>query len=391
MPKKRGHILIVDDNPKNIQVLAAILSENNYDFEYAKNGVQALNWLDEEKFDLVLLDVMMPEMDGFETCQRLRAKENLRDLPVLFLTARTDSESLLKGFAIGGQDYISKPFHTDELIARCQTHIELKNRRAELQQLNQWLQDQILKQSKDLEEANQRILDASLKLDDMDEAKVEFLQIISHEIRTPLNHIVGFNAILQEMELDESSSKFLGYINQSIQRLEEFSYKALDITQIRAMGIKVLKRTEIDLLQTITTLFQEFENQEIVKRFSITNDLNLPVKIEADESFVKKAIQSIISNSLEHCGDCGRLVFSVTQNDQETIISVKDNGPGFSEKALERLFKPIAPGVKHIDTANVGLGLYFVHLIMQAHGGSVKAGNNDDQGAWVELIFKGVS
>ena len=118
-------ILIVDDVVDNIQVAMNILKEDNYNFSFAKNGKDALTLLHENHFDLVLLDVMMPEIDGFEVCRKIKEDENLNSIPVIFLTAKVDTDSIVKGFEVGGVDYITKPFHPSELLARVRTHLEL--------------------------------------------------------------------------------------------------------------------------------------------------------------------------------------------------------------------------------------------------------------------------
>lgn len=123
---RRFKILIVDDAPKNIQVIANLLGEENYDISYATNGRQALGHIEETEFDLVLLDVMMPEMNGYEVCKKIKNGKQHRDLPVIFITARTDQESIIEAFEAGGQDYITKPFNSTELMARVKTHLKLK-------------------------------------------------------------------------------------------------------------------------------------------------------------------------------------------------------------------------------------------------------------------------
>ncbi|HED34230.1 MAG TPA: response regulator [Gammaproteobacteria bacterium] len=124
---KRFNILIVDDAPKNIQVVANILGDKRYDISYATNGRQALGLIEENKFDMVLLDVMMPEMDGYEVCREIKKNSFQNDMPVIFITAKTDKESLVEGFDSGGQDYITKPFNASELMVRVETHLKLKD------------------------------------------------------------------------------------------------------------------------------------------------------------------------------------------------------------------------------------------------------------------------
>ncbi|GAB6096847.1 hypothetical protein JCM14469_31000 [Desulfatiferula olefinivorans] len=125
-PETPFSILIVDDEPKNIQLLGSLLRERNYRVEFALNGAKALAWLDEKPFDLVLLDIMMPDMDGYEVCRRIKDNLTIRHIPVIFLTAKTETEDIVKGFEAGGADYITKPFKTPELLARVKVHVEMK-------------------------------------------------------------------------------------------------------------------------------------------------------------------------------------------------------------------------------------------------------------------------
>ncbi len=124
--KKKMTILVVDDNPQNLQFVANLLSGEGYEIALAQNGLQALDYLKENKPDLILLDVMMPDMDGFQVCAKLKADMTLTQIPVIFLTARTEIENIVKGFEAGGIDYITKPFNSTELLARVKTHIELR-------------------------------------------------------------------------------------------------------------------------------------------------------------------------------------------------------------------------------------------------------------------------
>ena len=128
----KAKILIVDDNLKNISVLGQLLRELNYSSEFALSGKEALNWLSKEKFDLVLLDVVMPDMDGYEVCERIKSLEILKHIPIIFITIKNDIDSTVKGFEKGAVDYINKPFNSDELSARISTQIELKKSRDQL-------------------------------------------------------------------------------------------------------------------------------------------------------------------------------------------------------------------------------------------------------------------
>ncbi|MCG8569719.1 MAG: response regulator [Spirochaetes bacterium] len=126
-------VLMVDDNPKNLQVLGQILAQEGYEIIAAMNGIQALEALQELKPDLILLDIMMPDMNGFEVCEKIKQVEDIRDLPVIFLTAKVETEDIVRGFNVGAVDYVTKPFNREELLARVRTHLELKNARERLE------------------------------------------------------------------------------------------------------------------------------------------------------------------------------------------------------------------------------------------------------------------
>ncbi|OIQ27576.1 MAG: hypothetical protein BM564_12450 [Bacteroidetes bacterium MedPE-SWsnd-G2] len=152
-----SNILIVDDNPRNLQVLGNILKNEDYTIEFALNGTSAITWVGEKDFDLILLDVMMPEMDGFEVCKVIRSQFVTKDVPIIFLTAKTDRESVIKGFEIGGQDYISKPFDAKELLVRVKTHIDLKKSKQALKELNRDLESKVKSRTQELATSNEAL------------------------------------------------------------------------------------------------------------------------------------------------------------------------------------------------------------------------------------------
>lgn len=133
MDKNNYKILIVDDTPENVQVLGRILSDENFELIIAVNGLDALKAVDKVKPDLILLDILMPKLDGFETCKKLKASELTKDIPIIFLTAKVEPEDVSRGFELGAVDYIAKPFNIPELIARVNTHLEIKNLRNNLE------------------------------------------------------------------------------------------------------------------------------------------------------------------------------------------------------------------------------------------------------------------
>jgi DNA-binding response OmpR family regulator len=136
-------ILIVDDNPQNLQVLGNLLQKEKYRIEFAVNGEATLEWLKNNRFDLILLDINMPGMNGFEVCKRIRSDKKLNDIPIIFLSAESERESILKGFEVGAQDFVIKPFDSRELLARVKTQLDLKSKTEKLEKINDWLSNKI--------------------------------------------------------------------------------------------------------------------------------------------------------------------------------------------------------------------------------------------------------
>jgi DNA-binding response OmpR family regulator len=196
--EKGARVLIVDDTIQNIQVLGTVLREENYQINVAQNGLQALDVVTKVTPDIILLDVMMPELDGFETCKRLKADAATRDIPVIFLTAKVETEDIVHGFELGAVDYVTKPFNATELLARVHTHLEVQRLRRELQSYNEQLEQkvdertaevraahaQLQQQVKELE-GRDRLSSAQMSVGSTDEASEEILSVVSEVLEVP--------------------------------------------------------------------------------------------------------------------------------------------------------------------------------------------------------------
>ena len=199
---KKFKILIVDDQPNNLKLFQQILGET-YELKFARDGTNALIATDKHKPDLILLDIMMPEMDGYEVCRRLKENKQNTHIPVIFVTALDTVEDESKGFQLGCADYITKPISSPIVLARVQTHLELHKARKKLETVNQNLIITVDEKTAEIREQNKKLLTLNKQLTREKEKalasarlKTEFLEQISHEIRTPLNHIVGMSQLL---------------------------------------------------------------------------------------------------------------------------------------------------------------------------------------------------
>jgi DNA-binding response OmpR family regulator len=184
-------ILIVDDNPQNLQVLANLLLEEKYEIEFAINGEATLDWLKNRQFDIILLDINMPGMNGFEVCKRIRADKETHDIPVIFLSAESERESILKGFEVGAQDFVIKPFDSRELLARVKTQLDLKSKTEKLEKVNEWLGKKIdtwIKVSLN-KPRNVEPVDLVAKLEEFDNNQNFVLKDICLELNTSIMEI----------------------------------------------------------------------------------------------------------------------------------------------------------------------------------------------------------
>src|SRR6266849_9458862 len=224
--------MVVDDQPENLNLLEDMLGQRGYLVRSFPRGRLALAAASQNPPDLILLDINMPEMNGYEVCERLKGDEKLAGIPVIFLSALNEIEDKVKAFRSGGVDYISKPFQIDEVQARVETHTRLHRLRRALQAQKDHLEDTVAARTRELTEAHAR-------LTILDRAKTEFLNLISHELRTPLAGLIGVgDLILSELESGAPGSELRDLFEQSRRRILSVVDDALLMTQIHVEGEK---------------------------------------------------------------------------------------------------------------------------------------------------------
>jgi two-component system sensor histidine kinase/response regulator len=372
-------LLIVDDLPKNIQVLGKLLSGPNRQIAYALSGSEALKLTSENIFDLILLDIMMPGMDGFEVCAKLKKEKKTADIPIIFLTAKTEAEEIVKGFECGANDYITKPFNASELQARVTTQLELIRNKRQLQELNQSLEEKVAHRTLELQQANKQLAQ-------LEKAKSDFLTIISHELRTPLNGIIGITSLLKQSIADEEQKEYLDYLNTSSERLVRFAETALLITSLQ-FNNQQIELFDIDLENLFEMVVYELQSsldeKEIKVEINISKDARI---VKADADLLQKSICILIENAISHLPTGGKIWLSSSLENHSICLEVRDDGKGFSEEVFSRLRNFLRQ--EHITIEQgFGLSLAAVKLIIRAHNGNVILKNADEGGAVVQLHF----
>ncbi|OFX83817.1 MAG: hypothetical protein A2W99_02985 [Bacteroidetes bacterium GWF2_33_16] len=385
MGDRKFKILIVDDNPQNLQVLGNILEKNDYHVEYAQSGSEALEWIKNEFFDLILLDVMMPEMDGFETCGKIRKNVDYNDVPIIFLTAKTDKSSTVKGLELNAQDYISKPFDTAELTARIKTHIELKSSKDKLKNVNIWLEEKVNEKTIELVAANKKLNESLDELKKMDKMKNHFLHLTSNEIRTPLTGIVGTLNLLKNQEAASTLKDLIDLLEKSIVRLESFAKKAILTTELSSKSY-VLDSKEINLKELIQFCILEFNDEIFNKNININEVFDPEILISGDKDLFFKMFSYIIENAIAHSPVNNQVEIELRKTDDKIICRIIDNGEGFKPEAIEDIFSPFIINGTNYHKIN-DMSMYIVKLITDLHNGEIKVYNKKDAGACVELMF----
>jgi len=371
-------ILIVDDVSKNIQILGNILSQKQFQIAYAQSGQQALDICNAQSFDLILLDIMMPNMDGYEVCKQLKKNPSTSEIPIIFLTARADMDSIIKGFEVGGQDYITKPFNAAELLARVDNHLIIRRQKERLKVMNNHLEDLVKERTIELEKANH-------KLSILDQAKSNFLSIISHEIRTPLNGVIGLTELLGQTNIDEDQKEYLTYLKDVSTRLVNFSDIAILITSLKINKYhpEILPVSVNQLINDSITEFKENNKKSSLR--IINNIADDTILIKADSDLMRTCFMVIIDNSSKFAGDNAKIEISGTTHEETTTLTFCDNGKGFSETALSNLFELFYSG-DILHSEGTGLGLAAAKLILDAHEGSINVKNINTGGA--EVVIK---
>ena len=386
-----NNILIVDDNPVNLQVLGNILEKKKYHVEHAFSGEEALEWIKNNTFDLILLDVMMPVMDGFELCRKIKTFPENKEIPIIFLTARSDNESIEKGFNAGGVDYLTKPFKEKELIARVKTHIELKSNRDKLENANSYLEEQVTLRTSELQKALID-LEKAKAYKEANRLKSEFLANMSHEFRTPMNVIIGISKALlkyDKADLNTDQIEAIEHINQSGTRLLDLVNDLLDLAKIES-GKMLVNNAPFSINRLITDL--KGMTEELIKGknivFKVRKNTNVPETIVSDIKKIYQVLMNLLSNSVKFT-EKGKIKLKIHCLNNAIYFEVFDTGIGIAKENLNRIFDKFA----QIDSSEqkkhkgTGLGLALCKEYVNSLNGSIWAENNYGYGTIMRFFI----
>ncbi|MGD9504490.1 MAG: ATP-binding protein [Syntrophobacteraceae bacterium] len=361
----RPNILVVDDNPTNLQLLVRMLKDQGYKARPALNGKLALRAAAREVPDLILLDVNMPEMNGYEVCERLKKDERLAGVPVIFVSALNETVDKVKAFAAGGVDYVTKPFQFREIEARVAVHIELCRRKREL------------------EESYERLR----KLEELRDALVH---MVVHDMRTPLTAILGYMQLLEIKEsenLSENGRNRIRQVMELVDNLMEMMNSLLDVSRMESGNMR-LNLSGCELVGTVRTVLQGLESLAREHQVEV-NAPDDPVTVVADQELIERVIGNLLANALKYTPVCGSVKVTVRSDPDSAFVSVTDDGCGIPEEYHERIFEKFGQVEANRDRRkhSTGLGLTFCKLVVEAHGGKIGVHSKAERGStfWFEL------
>ena len=376
---RRQKILIVDDNPKNRAICEEIFEED-FDLVHAEDGTSALRLARERHPDVVLLDVMMPGVNGYEVCQRMKADPDIGHIPVIIVSAKGQTNEIIEGFDSRADDYIVKPFVNSELRARVRATLRLKDAQEELQQANRKLHEH----TRQLEEANER-------LKELDRIKAGFTAMLVHDLRSPLSVV---QVTLQMLESDSlvAQSEYQTLIRESLASCNDLFELTSDLMEIfrSESTTMVLSLTRMSLQKLVEEACRQAT--VLAKKKDITIDLSLPGEpalIRADSYKLQRALTNLLSNAVKFTPRGGTIGLHVTILESsgsvdvspDVLIEVIDSGDGIPPHDLPFIFDPYYQANTQNSGMGSGLGLAIVKRIVAAHSGEVSVKSKLGQGS----------
>ena len=366
-------MLIVDDNPTNLGVLFNALSQIGFKVLVAEDGERALAQLERTCPDIILLDVLMPGMNGFETCRRLKQLETSSDIPVIFMTALSDTVDKIKGFEAGGVDYITKPLQHEEVLARVKTHLTIRHLQQRLQEQNELLAQQNIL----LEEKNRQ-------LEELNANKDKFFSIIAHDLRSPFTGFLGLTQFIVK-NIDEWSKDKISGITQKLHEAAENLYALLGnlLTWSRIQrGLVEYQPVSFNLSDIVTRNIQLFTSNAGQKQITLENSVPQKIVAYADPQMTDTVVRNLLSNALKFTQSGGTVRISAEQSETTVQISVSDTGIGIPDNKVEQLFR-IDAKYKRTGTVGeqgTGLGLILCKELVENNGGTIRVTSVLEQG-----------
>jgi len=349
-------LLVVDDADINIELLLETLGEI-YTVRVATDGDAALKSVQKTRPDLILLDIMMPGMDGFEVCRRLKDDPATRDIPIIFVTALNEDIDEARGLILGAVDYITKPFNPAIVLARVHNHLELKKHRDHLTAL--------------VEERTRELAAAHNKLKALDEAQRDYLHAISHELRTPLNGVLGIAELALEELGEEQRNEYMMIFETSRNRLLTAVDSALLLAELQGEGAS-LPTIPVDLGGIVATSWDSLQETFSARDMAIVVPQTKPGLVLGNEELLRQSVTTLLKTALRMATPGSPVVAQFEEEQDRTILLLVFHGPPLPDKLQHTFFDTFSYDRSSSCVEELGLAVPLAAHIVRAMGGSVE-------------------
>lgn len=369
-PSERlGRVLVVDDEPSNIELIVRRLSGNGYETLTASNGHDAIAIATKEQPDLILMDIMMPGLDGWQTTKLLKGDPKTANIPVVFVTARDRPEDVAAGFEAGGMMYVNKPVEPVELFARVRNAIYMKR-----------LQDDLRRKNEDLQR--------------LESSRQELIGMLGHDIRNLANSVVAFLQLARMGELTPDRPEFaqlLGLSEANIAEVLRMVNALLDVYKMEEGRLEAVAGVNT-LNEVVKRSFAQLIPEAMAKGISLVERIPEDTTVFIDAGLIVRVLTNLISNAIKHTPGGGTVAIDAQPSSADSIVvRVTDTGPGIPEADAAHVFDRFYQTDTGRSRGGTGLGLAFCKLAVELHGGKIGVANGGQPGAIIEFTIPAAS
>ena len=371
----QGDIFVIDDNPINLNLLAHLLRERGYQVRIATSGRRGIVAVRTSVPDLIMLDITMPEMNGYEVCQQLKADDQLRDIPVIFISALDDALDKVKAFEVGGVDYVTKPFQIEEVLARIENQLRISQLQKELRETNNQLERQ-----------RAQLLEANQKLKDVEQAKADFTAMLVHDLKSPLTvvktmlDLLQFDEVINQAIAEQRLTDVMVASERNIDKILDLIQEILEFSRIESQNLS-LDTEPVNIEGILRDCVVTTSVTALQNHITVEADIqeNLPL-VFGDRVKLERVFSNLLSNAVKFTPTSGKITIEARQMNQPDSTSqdlpliavhISDTGEGIPAEEVPYVFEPYRQATKRKGRLGVGLGLAIVKRIVTAHKGQL--------------------
>lgn len=371
----QGDIFVIDDNPINLNLLAHLLRERGYQVRIATSGRRGIVAVRTSVPDLIMLDITMPEMNGYEVCQQLKADDQLRDIPVIFISALDDALDKVKAFEVGGVDYVTKPFQIEEVLARIENQLRISQLQKELRETNNQLERQ-----------RAQLLEANQKLKDVEQAKADFTAMLVHDLKSPLTvvktmlDLLQFDEVINQAIAEQRLTDVMVASERNIDKILDLIQEILEFSRIESQNLS-LDTEPVNIEGILRDCVVTTSVTALQNHITVEADIqeNLPL-VFGDRVKLERVFSNLLSNAVKFTPTSGKITIearqmnppdSTSQDLPLIAVHISDTGEGIPAEEVPYVFEPYRQATKRKGRLGVGLGLAIVKRIVAAHKGQL--------------------